>query len=242
LHLKWLQSSVDPTPSLRAIRAFAPGDATATPLLTDAQREKLAALSTRLQVGPRTTIYREAAQAEHIFIISSGVVKSFSDLPSGKRRIAAFWFSADIFGLAEQGKFVNTTQSVTPATIYRIPVNELKAALLEDGHLQLQFLVKVTHEFREVQRQKIALTRRDAVGKVATFFSMLERQAGESGSADTITIPMTRSDIANFLGLSLEAVSRATRELTRRRLVAIPERHTVQILDRTRFDYLVSKI
>jgi len=53
---------------------------------------------------------------------------------------------------------------------------------------------------------------------------------------------MTRSDIADFLGLSPEAVSRATRELTRRRLVGISDRHTVRILDRTRFDLLVSKI
>ena len=127
-------------------------------------------------------------------------------------------------------------------TLYRIPVNELKAALLEDGHLQFQFLVKVTHEFREVQRQKVALTRRDAVGKVATLFNMLERQAGDAGVTDTVAVPMTRSDIADFLGLSPEAVSRATRELTRRRLVAIPDRHTVRILDRTRFDLLVAKI
>ena len=233
---------MDLTPSLRAIPGFAPGDASATPLLTDAQREQLAALATRLELQPRATIFREGTPAAHVFINSSGVVKSFRDLPSGKRRITSFWFSGDVFGLAERGKFVYTTQAVTAVTLYRIPVNELKSALLEDGHLQFQFLVKVTHEFREVQRQKVALTRRDAVGKVATLFSMLERQAGDIGVADTVAVPMTRSDIADFLGLSPEAVSRATRELTRRRLVAIPDRHTVRILDRTRFDLLVSKI
>ena len=233
---------MDLIPSLRAIPGFAPGDATATPLLTDAQREQLAALATRLELQPRATIFREGTPAEHVFINSSGVVKSFRDLASGKRRIVWFWFSGDVFGLAERGKFVYTTQAVTAVTLYRIPVNELKPALLKDGHLQFQFLVKVTHELREVQRQKVALTRRDAVGKVATLFSMLERQAGDIGVADTVAVPMTRSDIADFLGLSPEAVSRATRELTRRRLVAIPDRHTVRILDRTRFDLLVSKI
>jgi CRP/FNR family transcriptional regulator, anaerobic regulatory protein len=233
---------VDLTPSLRAIPGFAPGDASATPLLTDAQREQLAALATRLELQPRATIFREGTPAEHVFINSSGVVKSFRDLASGKRRIASFWFSGDVFGLAERGKFLYTTQAVTAVTLYRIPVKELKPALLEDGHLQFQFLVKVTHEFREVQRQKVAFTRRDAVGKVATLFGMLERQAGDVGVADTVAVPMTRSDIADFLGLSPEAVSRAIRELTRRRLVAIPDRHTVRILDRTRFDLLVSKI
>jgi CRP-like cAMP-binding protein len=232
----------DLTPSLRAIRGFAPGDASATPILTDAQREQLAALATRMDVRPRVIIYREGSPADHLFVIGSGLVKTFRDLQSGKRRIVAFWHPGDVFGLAERGKYAYTVQAVTVATLYRIPRAPLKEALLKDGHLQFQFLIKVTHEFREAQRHKIALMRRDAVGKVATFFSMLEQHRGDTAVADEIAIPMSRSDIANFLGLSAEAVSRATRELVRRRLVAIPDLRTVRILDRERFALLVSKI
>jgi len=232
----------DLTPSLRAISGCAPGDASAQPILTDAQREQLAALATRVDVRPRVIVYREGTPAEHLFVIGAGMVKTFRDLPSGKRRIVAFWYPGDVFGLAERGKYAYTVQAITATTLYRIPRAPLKDALLRDGHLQFKFLIKVTHEFREAQRQKISFMRRDAVGKVATFFSMLEQQLGDATVPDDITVPMSRSDIANFLGLSAEAVSRATHELIRRRIVAIPDLHTVRILDRTRFALLVSKM
>ncbi len=156
-----------------------PGTLAAAPLLTDAQREQLRALATVLEIRPRGIVYREGAPAGHIFIGSSGIVKIYRDLPSGKRRIVTFWTSGDIFGLAEKGKFVCTAQAVTPVTLHRIPMDALKQTFLEDGSLQFQFLIKVTQEYREIQRQKIALTRRDAIGKVATFLDMLERQAGD---------------------------------------------------------------
>ena len=229
------------TPSLRAIRAFAPDDASAQPILTDAQREQLAALATRVELAPRVTIYRAGSAAEHIFVIGSGVVKTFRDLPSGKRRIVGFWQPGDVFGLAERGKYVYSAQAVTAVALHRIPVAPLKDALLKDSQLQFQFLVKVMHAFREAQRQKIALMRRDAIGKVATFFSMLEQKVGDAEPEDRIDVPMSRADIANYLGLSAEAVSRATRELVRRRIVAFPDLHTVHVLDRTRFALLVAK-
>ena len=82
----------------------------------------------------------------------SGVVKSFRELPSGKRRVATFLFPDDIFGLSEAGRYVNTTQTVTAATIYELDTERLKALLLQDPQLQIQFLCKVTHELREAQR------------------------------------------------------------------------------------------
>jgi CRP-like cAMP-binding protein len=230
------------TPSLRAMRGFAPDDVAARPILTEAQREQLAALATRVELRPRVTIYRAGTPSEHVFVIGAGVVKTFRDLPSGKRRIVAFWHPGDVFGLAERGKYSYSAQAVTAVALHRIPRAPLKDALLKDGQLQFQFLVKVTHAFREAQRQKIALMRRDALGKVATFFHMLEQQAGDAATGDRIVVPMSRADIANFLGLSAEAVSRATRELERRRIVAIPDLHTIEILDRTRFALVVSKM
>ncbi len=218
------------------------GNTIAPPVLTDAQREQLAALATRLELGPRTTIYREGMPAEHLFVIGSGIVKTFRDLPSGARHIAAFWFARDLFGMADAGKYAYSTQTVTAVTLHRIPVDTLTEALLDDGRLQFQFLLKVAQEIREAQRMRVALTRRDAPGKVAAFFDMLEREAGATDAGTEIAVPMTRSDIAGFLGLSPEAVSRATRELERRRLVAIPNRQTVRILDRARFERLLARI
>ena len=211
-------------------------------LLSKAQRQQVATIATRVRLRPRAVIYREDTAAGWVYIIASGVVKSFRDLPSGKRRIAAFLFPEDIFGLAENGNYLNTAQAVTEVTLYRIPVEDLARLFVHDGDLQLQFLCKVTHTLRQAQRQKIVLTRRDAAGRVAMFLSMLERRATDAGANCPIDVPMSRSDMASYLGLSLEAVSRATAALTRRRTLTFVDRHTVRILDRSRFDRLVADV
>ncbi len=146
----------------------------------------------------------------------------------------------NIFGLAENGLYVNTLQAVTEVRLHRIPIEELRRLFLEDGELQFQFLCKVTDELRRFQRQKIVLTRRDAAGRVAMFLSMLEERRPDAGPA--IDLPMTRSDMANYLGLSLEAVSRATTALTERRIVTFIGRHSAKVVDRARFDKLVAEV
>ena len=229
-------------PSLRAMSLASTGVPVPAQLLTNRQRQQLAAIATRLRLRPRMTIYEAGSPARWVFVNDSGLVKSFRDLPSGKRRIAAFLFAHDIFGLAENGKYVNTAQSVTDVTLYRFPIESLEQALRADGNLQFQFLMKVTNELRQAQRLSVALTRRDAAGKVAMFLSMLEQQSPPADPASAIAVPMSRSDVANYLGLSLEAVSRATSELVRRRIISTPDRHSVRIADRARFDRLVRAV
>ena len=84
-------------------------------LLSDAQREQLVRSATVREFPARTVVYRAGARADSVFIIGSGVVKSYRDLASGRRRIALFLFARDLFGLAEAGHYVNTVQTITPA-------------------------------------------------------------------------------------------------------------------------------
>jgi CRP-like cAMP-binding protein len=234
-------------PSELAIRAIPFEKLTAagvaTQLLTDRHRQNLAGLATSLNVPRRTIFYREDTPAEWVFMIAKGVVKSYRDLPSGKRHIAAFLFPGDVFGLAENGRFVNSTQAVTRATVYRIPIDALKDLLLRDADLQFRFLVKVTHQLREAQRHTISVTRHTAIGKVAMFLKMLERDEhsrNEPSAPRVLMMPMTRADIADYLGLSPEAVSRTTSRLVRRGIVAFPDRHRVRILNPTELDRLAT--
>jgi CRP/FNR family transcriptional regulator len=220
------------TPFLPPIRPDAP-------LLTDTQRMKLAAIATRVRVSPRTVIYREEAPATSVFIIGEGVVKAYKDLPSGRRWVTAFLYPADVFGLAENGLYIRNAQAVTHVTLYRFNVDVLIETLKSDGELQFKFLCKLTHEVREAQRQTIAIGRKDAVGRVAMFIRELEKQYGGSHE---LALPMSRSDIASYLGLSLESVSRATRALERRGVVRFTGRHLVRITDPVQFEKIESRL
>ena len=209
------------------------------PSLTAAQRRHLLTLATRVRIAPRTLIYQEGDPLEDIFVVGEGLVKSFRELANGKRRTVAFLFPRDPFGLAEKGHYVNNTMTVTPSTIYRIPHQTLETALKRDADLQFRFLCKVTEKLRESQRQAILLGRRDAAGRVAMFLKMLERELEDNAANSLIPLPMNRTDIAEYLGLSLEAVSRATHALARRKIVAF-ERHAVRVSDRAGFEALVA--
>jgi CRP/FNR family transcriptional regulator len=208
------------------------------PLLTPRQRQQLLAIATRIRLPPRAVIYREQTPAQWVFINAEGVVKTFKELRSGRRCVMSFWYPKDVFGLASNGLYVRTAQAITAVELYRIESDVLMETLRRDAELQLRFLCKVTHELRETQRQAIIVGRRDAVGRLAMFIRHLERSGRERRHAGDIDIPMSRSDVANYLGLSLESVSRATSKLARRGIVSFPDRHTARILDRVQFERL----
>jgi CRP/FNR family transcriptional regulator len=106
-------------PSLRAL-PFLQGDSTVpAELLTPRQRRQLAAIATRVRVPARRLVYREGAAATWVFLCDEGVVKAFRELPSGKRRVSSFLFPGDMFGLAENGRYVSSARTVTPATLFR---------------------------------------------------------------------------------------------------------------------------
>lgn len=235
---------MDLIPTLRILRTrdvWPNGGSSA--LLTPAQRKRVSAIATRVDVRARGVIFESGEKAGHVYIIEAGVVKAAQDLASGKRLVVAFWFARDIFGLAENGRYVNTTIAVTPVTLYRVPLDALREALLDDAYLQFQFLTKITYELREAMRQKLLIVRRDAVGRVAMFFSLLARQEEPLGDrGNEIAVPMSRSDIASYLGLTLEAVSRATRALTDEGVLSIPDRRSVRVLDSRRFEQIVASM
>jgi CRP/FNR family transcriptional regulator len=211
-------------------------------VLTDRQRQDLARIGMRVRLPPRMTVYREQAPAQWVFAIVDGAVKCYRDLPSGKRVVSAFLFARDLFGLAENGHYLNCAQTLTVTTMYRLPVGDLAALLKHDADMQFKFLMKVTHELREAHRRSVLITRRDASGRLAMFISQMAAREGPSGATRVVPLPMTRSDIAGFLALSLESVSRAAAELEQRGLVQFENRNLARIVDPEGFAKLVAAV
>jgi CRP-like cAMP-binding protein len=209
-------------------------------LLSPRQRSQIASIATCVHAPARTIVCREGSSAQSIFIITNGVAKMFRDLPSGKRRVLGFLFADDMFGLAQNGHYDNTVQTITPVTLYRMRVSTLADTLRGDADLTLQFLCKITHELRRALRHNVIIARRDAVGRVTMFLRVLAQN--EPLDDSRIEIPMSRSDVANYLGLSLESVSRALGRLERSRIIAYEGRHGIRVVDRSRFDKILGAL
>ena len=215
----------------------------AAPRLSDRHRQLVLDCAARLRLRARTMVYEQESPAKWLFLVSEGAVRSFRDLPSGKRRIAAFLFRGDVFGLTQNGRYVNAAETVTAATLYRIPLDRLAELMRHEPDLQFVLLAKVTHALREAQRRAIAIGRRDATGRVAMFLMMLRGQRSEDKrTRETIPLVMSRSDIADFLCLSLDAVRRAAADLERRHLVSFETRGVAHILDEKRLLRLASAV
>jgi CRP-like cAMP-binding protein len=221
-------------PALVAVPFLKSADSGPVELLSDAQREQLLRHATVRRFPAGTIVYRAGTPAHSVFVVGGGVVKSYRDLASGRRRIAAFLFARDLFGLAEAGHYVNTVQTITPVRVYEIRIEALTELFQRAPDIELQFLCKIVHVLREAQHHAIIIGRRDAVGRVAMLLRQLQKQTTARGGRE-ITLPMSRSDIANYLGLSLEAVSRASRRLERQGILQFVGRHEVRVIDPQRF-------
>jgi CRP/FNR family transcriptional regulator len=227
-------------PSLRAT-PFGPGGKDPVGLLSSRERTQIASIATPVQFPRGHLIYREGANTQSVFIVATGIVKLFRDLPSGKRRVMAFLFAEDMFGLAQSGHYIHSAQAITAVTLYRMRVSTLADILRRDADLAFQLLCKVIHELRGAARHTVILTRRDALGRVTMFLRMLE-QNSPPAQGSSIELPMSRLDAANYLGLSLEAVSRALSRLERSEVIAFEGRRCVRVLDRPRFERIAADL
>lgn len=226
-------------PDIVAVPFLKPSRSEPVQLLSDAQRAQLMQRAIVRDFRARAMVYSAGAQAASVFVIGDGVVKSYRDLASGRRRIAAFLFPRDLFGLAEAGHYVNSVQTITPVRAYEIPVEALTDLFQREPGIELQFLCKVVHVLREAQHHAIIVGRRDAVGRLTMLLRLLQKQSPVQGRTN-IALPMSRSDIANYLGLSLEAVSRASRRLERQGVVEFIGLHEARVLDRQRFEAIAA--
>lgn len=225
-----------PRPVLRATPFNGGNNKTLVQILTEKQQIELGRIATEVKFRRGVIVYRAESRADSVFIVKEGMVKAARYLTSGRQRVLAFLFPGDVFGLAEDGEYVNSIQTVMPTTCFKIPIGALTDVFLRDGELELQFLIKMTHELREAQRQQIIVTSLGARARVAMFLRMLERRHGSHSSR--IELAMNRSDIARYLGLSAESVSRAFGRLSREGIVAFPTLHLAEIRNRSQFERL----
>ncbi|WP_433994458.1 Crp/Fnr family transcriptional regulator [Bradyrhizobium canariense] len=209
-------------------------------LLSEEERARLAVLASIVRFDKGEEIYREGQRADAVFNIISGVVKAYKTAPDRSEHITAFLFPDDMFGLSEEGRYANSIKAITPVAAYRFPVSTLRRRLAKDADLEFHVICKLIHELRETQRHAFLLARKRAISRVAMFLQLLENLRAARGERTAeIYLPMKRSDIGEYLGMSLEAVSRAFRSLTTRGIIRNRDRRHLKITDRSTFDRIV---
>lgn len=223
-------------PAIRAIDPWASSAGRMQQLLTDEERARLAVIASIVRFKKRAVIYREGDR-DAIFNVISGVAPAYKKAPDGSEHITAFLLPDDLLGLSEEGKYTNSSKAITPLTAYRLPLPALRSRLSKDAALELHVICKLCQELRQAQRHGFILSQRGAISKVVMFLQLLEQlQAVRAEQVEEIDLPMNRSDIGEYTGMTLAAMSRAFRRLIARGIIKVRNRRHVTITDRDAFD------
>ena len=163
----------------------------------------LAAARTHQQVKAGETFLDEGDAATHFFNIVEGAVKVFKLLPDGRRQVTGFLFAGDLLGLAFNDSYTYSAEAITDVRICRFPRRQLERLLEQFPRMERRALAMASNELAAAQEQMMLLGRKTAHERIASFLLSLARRAEQrGGDGDTIRLPMTRTDIADYLGLT----------------------------------------
>lgn len=191
------------------------------------------AISLQVGVAPHTTIINEGDEATYVYNVTSGAGMSFKLMSDGRRQVTGFLFPGDFIGLSARGAYAYSVDAIRPMTLCRFTRNELATLCQRHAGLEQRMFGMVTDELALAQDQMLLLGRKHARERVASFLLRLsERQAERGQAEDPVDLPMTRADIADYLGLTTETVSRTMTKMHREGLIEIAKPDRVHLKDR----------
>ena len=130
-------------PRLRAVDPWLPGrNSPSTPhqLLSDDERARLATMATIVRFKKGEQVYSNGEPAKAIFNIISGLIKIYKPRPDGGEYVSAFLYPEDLFGLSEEGRYVNSAKAITPATVYSLPLDTIRRRLSKGADLEFHVI------------------------------------------------------------------------------------------------------
>ncbi len=197
----------------------------------------LMAISSLHKKAAGETVFAEGDDADSVYEVVSGMVRLYKLLPDGRRLITGFLSAGHLMGLAPEGVCVYTAEALTEVTLCRYKRTAFERLIDEVPGFAKRLLAATSHELRAAQDQMLLLGRKAASEKLASFLIMLAEQQEDE---DEIDVPMTRSDIADYLGLTIETVSRTLTKLRQDGLIALPNPTRIEILDREQLEDLAA--
>lgn len=184
-------------------------------------------------------IYGEKEPADYVYQVKAGAVRSYKLLPDGRRQIGAFHLVSDIFGLENGRKHRFTAEAIVNTTVRLIKRSSLEMMAESNATVSRNLLGMTTENLEHAENHMLLLGRKTSLERVAAFLVEMDRRLA---ATSVMPLPMSRRDIADYLGLTLETVSRSLSRLhelgiidfigSNRRQIALLNRGQLATLDR----------
>ena len=170
----------------------------------------------------KETMFIQGEEADAVYTITAGMARLYKLLPDGRRQIVGFALPGDFLGLAMRERYGFSADAVEPIVACRFSRSAYSAFVDARPHLLRRLHEFATHELTLAQDQMMLLGRRTAEEKLVSFLlHMRDRWARLGRASVTVPLPMSRQDIADFLGLTIETVSRTFTKLAKDKAIAI---------------------
>ena len=194
--------------------------------------ERLAAVANPRKLERGQVFIEEGRPAIDFFNITSGTVKLYKMLPDGRQQITGFAGSGHFLGLAVSETYAFTAEAIEPIELCRFSRPKLRTLLDDFPALEKRLLETACNELVAAQEQMLLLGRKTARERVASFLATRHGESSACGKvSDRISLPMTRAEIADYLGLTIETVSRTLTRFKSEGKIALPSRDEVELLD-----------
>jgi CRP/FNR family transcriptional regulator len=176
-----------------------------------------------MTVAPGRTIVIEGDPIEGCYRVASGALRLFKSTPDGRRQVIDFLVAGEYFGLSCGERYGYSVEAIAATTLVRYPRARLEAAMAAEPELAQRMFGIACAELARAQQHLLVLGRKSADEKIASFLLTLALRLSDGGTGlGVIRLPMSRQDIADYLGLTIETVSRTLSRLRRDGLIALP--------------------
>lgn len=170
-------------------------------------------VATEFHYGKEEEIYGEDEPAEFVYQVVRGAVRSYKLLSDGRRQIGAFHLPGDVFGLEASSNHRLTAEAIIDTTVRLVKRSSLEHVAAIDVEVTRRLWNMTAGDLQHAENHMLLLGRKTAMERVAAFLLEMDRRLS---AAAMMALPMCRRDIGDYLGLTLETVSRALSELHNR--------------------------
>jgi CRP/FNR family transcriptional regulator len=197
-------------------------------------RARLAAIVDRIEVSAGEILAKEGEPSACVMVVIDGAVMSYKEMPPSRRQVTRFYFPGDPVALSGSAAHADVTiKAITPVVVCRIGWDALRRLCRGHPKLANRLLDLGGDEAAAAREHLLLLGRKSALEKVASFLVELACRTGCEGVVATeITLPMVQHDIADYLGLNAQTVSRMFTRLKTAGMVDMPKLGHVVLSDR----------
>lgn len=176
-------------------------------------------------------IYGEGEPAEYVYQVIRGAVRTYKLLNDGRRQIGAFLLPGDVFGLDSGSAHRLTAEAIVDTTVRLVKRHNLEVAAGSNVKVAHNLWTMTASELRHAEDHMLLLGRKTAMEKVATFLLEMDRRLAKAGM---MALPMCRRDIGDYLGLTLETVSRTLSQLSDQGVLVFSSARQIVLRNRQR--------